>query len=86
MSEHWLFEGQRLQKLLKESGYSNLCKKYTLRGDFQYRLYWKVECKANGGVGIMVKCQLVKSVMDVKRISPRIYLWIWYFLCLWTPE
>ena len=42
-----------------------------LRGDLMYKLNWKSEnLQQNGGVGSTVK--FAKSVMDVRRISPRI--------------
>ena len=45
----------------------------TLRGgDFEYILYWKDKDTANGDAGLMVECELAKSVMQVKRISPKI--------------
>ena len=45
----------------------------TLReGDFEYRLYWKGEDTASENVELMVKCKLLKSVVNARRISPRI--------------
>ena len=45
----------------------------TLReGDLEYRLYWKGEDLASKGVELMVKFELVKSVMDARRISSRV--------------
>ena len=41
-------------------------------GDFEYKLYWKGEETGRGGVGLMVKHDLVESVMEVRRVSPRI--------------
>ena len=41
-------------------------------GDFKYKLYWKGEETDRGGVGLMVKHYLVESVMEVRRVSPRI--------------
>ena len=40
--------------------------------DFDYKLYWKGEETGRGGVGLMVKHDLVKSVMEVRRVSPMI--------------
>ena len=40
-------------------------------GDFEYKLYWKEET-GRGGVGLMVKHDLVEPVMEVRRVSPRI--------------
>ena len=40
-------------------------------GDLEYKLYWKEET-GRGGVGLMVKHDLVESVMEVRRVSPRI--------------
>ena len=46
----------------------------TLRGDFGYRLYWKGEdTTSKRCVGLMFKCELAKSAMNViKQISLRI--------------
>ena len=41
-------------------------------GDFEYKLYWKGEETGRGGVGLMVKHDLIESVMEVRRVSPRI--------------
>ena len=40
--------------------------------DFEYSLYWNGEDTASGSVGLMMKYELAKFVMDVRRISPRI--------------
>ena len=37
----------------------------------EYKLYW-IEETGRGGVGLMVKHDLVESVMEVRRVSPRI--------------
>ena len=38
-------------------------------GDFEYRLCLKDEDAASEGVGLMVKCEPIKTVMKFKRIS-----------------
>ena len=44
-----------------------------LRGnDFVYKLFWKGEKNGQRGVGIMVKQEVVESVTEVRRVSPRI--------------
>ena len=40
----------------------------TLKGNFEYRLYWKGEDTASGGVGLMAKCELAKSVIEDRRV------------------
>ena len=40
-------------------------------GDFEYKLYRKGQETGRGGVGLMVKHDLVESVMEVRRVSPR---------------
>ena len=40
-------------------------------GDLEYKFYWKEET-GRGDVGLMVKHDLVESVMEVRRVSPRI--------------
>ena len=58
----------------------------TLRGcDFENRLYWKGEVTANGGVGLMVKREIMKKVMDVRRISSRI-LFVYLVLIAYEPQ
>ena len=44
----------------------------TLRVYFEYRLYLKSEGTASGGVGLMVRCELAKSTLNVRRINTRI--------------
>ena len=41
-------------------------------GDFEYKLYWKGEETGRGGVGLMVKHDLVESVMEVRRVFSKI--------------
>ena len=42
------------------------------REDFACKLYWKGEKTGFGGVGIMMKLELVDSLLKVRRVSPRI--------------
>ena len=44
---------------LQEVHYQNKGVKTLQGGDFEYRLHWKGEDTANGGVRLMVKCELV---------------------------
>ena len=45
----------------------------TLRGgEFECSSYWKGEDTEIGGIGLTVKYDLAKSVMDVRRINPKI--------------
>ena len=37
----------------------------TLKGDFKYKLYWKGEDTANGSVGLIMKREDAKLVLDV---------------------
>jgi len=57
---------------LQEVRYKNEGVKCVRGGDFQYRLFWKGEKTGQGGVGLMVRKDLAESVMEVKRVSPRI--------------
>ena len=57
---------------LQEVQYNNEGVRKLRGGDFEYKLYWKGEEAGRGGVGLMVKHDLVESVMEVKRVSPRI--------------
>ena len=75
-SEHGLIGMQRLQKLLKKNGYSSLARsaiqkrsKNIEKRCFEYRLCPKNEDTASEGVGLMVKCEPIKSVIKFKRIS-----------------
>ena len=44
-----------------------------MRGhEFEYKLYWKGEETGHDGVGLMVKHDLVESVMEVRRVCARI--------------
>ena len=53
--------------VLQKVRYTNESVKASIGGDFKYKLYWKGEDTANGGVGLMAECELAKSVMDVNR-------------------
>ena len=57
---------------LQEVRYKNEGVRKLRGGDFEYKLYWKGEETGCGGVGLMVKYDLVESVMEVRRVSPRI--------------
>ena len=57
---------------LQEVRYKNEGVRKLRRDDFEYKLYWKGEETGRGGVGLMVKHDLVESVMEVRRVSPRI--------------
>ena len=82
MLVQWLEEVQKLQKpseeemwmwwLYKKCDNKNEGVKRLRGGDFKYKLYWKGEETGCGGVGLMVKHDLVESVMEVRRVSPRI--------------
>ena len=57
---------------LQEVRYKNKGVRKLRGGDFEYKLYWKGEETGRGGVGLMVKHDLVESVMEVRKVSPRI--------------
>ena len=57
---------------LQEVRYKNEGVKYLKGGDFEYKMFWKGENIGQGGVAVMVKRDLVDSVMEVKRVSARI--------------
>ena len=57
---------------LQEVRYKNEGVRKLRGGDFEYKLYWKGEETGRGGVGLMVKHDLVESVMEVRRVSARI--------------
>ena len=57
---------------LQEVRYKNEGVRKLRRGDFKYKLYWIGEETGRGGVGLMVKHDLVESVMEVRRVSSRI--------------
>ena len=57
---------------LQEVRYKNERVRKLRGGDFECKLYWKGEETSRGGVGLMVKHDLVESVMKVRRVSPRI--------------
>ena len=57
---------------LQEVRYKNEGGKYLKGGDFEYKMYWKGENTGQGGVAVMVKKDLVNSVVEVKRVSARI--------------
>ena len=57
---------------LQEVRYKNVGVRKLRGGDFEYKLYWIGEETGRGGVGLMVKHDLVESVMEVRRVSPRI--------------
>lgn len=56
---------------LQEVRYKNEGVKLIQGGDFEYKLYWKGEDTGHGGVGLMVRKDLVESVVEVKRASSR---------------
>ena len=57
---------------LQEKRYKNVGVR-KLRGcDFEYKLYWIGEETGRGGVGLMVKHDLVEFVMEVRKVSTRI--------------
>ena len=82
MLVQWLEEVQKLQKpigrrnvdvvVLQEMRYKIEGVRKLRGGDFEYKFYWKGEETGWGGVGLMVKHELVESVMEVRRVSPRI--------------
>jgi len=45
-------------------------------GEYKYRLYWSGDEKVYGGVGLMVRHDLAKFVMALRRVSPKLYPWI----------
>ena len=57
---------------IQEVQYKNEGVRKLREGDFEYKLYWKGEETGCGGVGLMVKHDLVESVMEVRRVFPRI--------------
>ena len=57
---------------LQEVRYKNEGVRKLRGGDFEYKLYWKGEETGRGGVGLVVNYDLVESVMEVRRVSPRI--------------
>ena len=61
---------------LQEVRYKNEGARKFRGGDFKYKLYWKGEETAHGGVGLIVKNDLVESAMEVRRVCPGSYLWI----------
>ena len=70
MLKHWLVEVHRLQKLLEKEVLQEVsCRNEGVKtlkgGDFNYKLHLKDEDTPNG-VRLMVKHELVKSVMDVR--------------------
>ena len=57
---------------MQEKHYKNQGIK-TLKGrDIKYRLYWKDDDTANGSVKLMLKQEFATSIMDDRKISPRI--------------
>jgi len=42
------------------------------RGEFEYMLYSSGDEKAYGGVGLIVRHDLAKFVMAIRRVSPKI--------------
>ena len=38
------------------------------RKDFKYKVYWKKEDTGHGGVGLMVKQELIEFVMEVNPL------------------
>ena len=56
---------------LQEVRYKNEGVRKLRGGDFEYKLYWKEET-SHGGVGLMVKHDLVESEIEVRRVSARI--------------
>ena len=57
---------------LQEVRYKNEGVRKLRGGDFEYKLYRKGEETGRGDVGLMVKHDLVESVMEVRRVFPRI--------------
>ena len=41
-------------------------------GDFEYKLQWKEEEIGRGGVVLLVKYDLIESVMEVRKVWPKI--------------
>ena len=57
---------------LQEVRYKNEGVRKLRGGDFEYKLYGKGEETGHGGVGLMVKHDLVESEIEVRRVSARI--------------
>jgi len=57
---------------LQEVRYKNVRAKIVKRWDAAYKLYWSGESTGRGEVGLMVHVNLVKKVIDVKRLNSRI--------------
>ena len=64
--------GRRNVEALQELRYKNEGVRKLRRGDFEYKLYCKGEETGRGGVGLMVKHDLVESVTEGRRVSPKI--------------
>ncbi len=60
---------------LQEVIYKNEGAKTLKGGNSAYKLFWKGETTGHGGVGLMVKLEMVESVMEVRRVSARIIRW-----------
>lgn len=59
---------------MQEVRYKNEGTKILRGGDFEYKLFWKGEETGQGGVAIMIRKELAKNVIEVKRITSRIML------------
>ena len=57
---------------LQEVRYKNEGTKILSGDDCVYKLFWKGDKNGQGGVGTMVKQEVVESVTKVRRVSPRI--------------
>ena len=57
---------------MQEVRYKNEGARVLRGGDFEYKLYWKGEKTGHGGVDLMVKSELAESVLEVRRVSPRV--------------
>ena len=57
---------------LQEVRYKNQGTKMIRGGDGVYKFYWNGESSGHGGVGIMVRMDLVSYVIEVRRVTTRI--------------
>ena len=56
---------------LQEVRYKNQGTKMIRGGDGVYKFYWNGESSGHGGVGIMVRMDLVSYVIEVRRVTTR---------------
>ena len=61
---------------LQEVGYKGNGTR-TLRGEKEdFKVFWYGEVRGGGGVGIVIRKSLCDTVVQVRRVNPRLLKWI----------